>query len=75
MAEVVRKGIFDQGVENGETKRGRSMLLTLLQKKFHEVPKKVEDTIQLMTDPTALESLAAHVLDCQTLEEFENALP
>ena len=63
-----------RGKAEGETQKGRSMLLTLLRKKFQKVPKKIENAIQSMTDPTALESLAAHVLDSQSLDEFEKAL-
>ena len=74
MAETIQKGIIQEGIEIGEAQKGRSMLLTLLRKKFLEVPQGIEKAIQSMTDPTALESLAAHVLDCQSLEEFVEAL-
>ena len=63
-----------EGVTLGETQKGESMLLAFLHAKFHKVPKRIENALQSMTDPTALESLAAHPVDCQSLKEFEKAL-
>jgi len=49
-------------------------VLTFLRAKFSRVPKRIEKTIRSMTDPTALESLAVHVVHCQSLNEFAEAL-
>jgi predicted transposase/invertase (TIGR01784 family) len=63
-----------EGVAIGEARGKADIVLLLLQKKFPKVPKRIEEAVRSMTDPTALESLAAHVVDCQSLEEFEKAL-
>jgi len=74
MAELIQKGIYQQGVEIGETKGKADIVLTLLRNKFNEVPQKIETTIRTMADPTALESLAIHVMHSPSLEEFGKAL-
>ena len=49
-------------------------VLTFLQTKFRRVPKKIETEVRRMSDPTALDSLAAHVVNCTTLDEFAEPL-
>ena len=51
-----------------------NIVLKLLQNKFNKVPKRIENAVRSMTDPTALESLAVHVMHSQSLKEFEEAL-
>lgn len=63
-----------EGVAIGIAQGKADIVLTLLRNKFTKVPKRIENAIRSMTDPTALESLAVHVLHCQSLEEFEKAL-
>ena len=80
------KSIFDEkydagvavGEAKGETKgraeAGREMLLKILRKRFNRIPRDVENTIQKMTDPIALDSWAEHALDCQSMAEFAKAV-
>ena len=63
-----------EGRVEGKVEGKAELILTFLRKKFHRVPKRIENAIRSMVDPTALESLAVHILDCQSLEEFEKAL-
>ena len=67
-----------EGIAEGEAKgeaRGKAgIVVRLLRDKFQKVPKRIENAIRSMTDSTALESLASHVLHCQSLKEFEKAL-
>jgi hypothetical protein len=63
-----------EGKAEGKAEGEANIVLLLLRKKFHKVPKKLENAIRSMTDSTALESLAAHVVDCQSLDEFSDAL-
>ena len=73
---------YDVGFAEGETKgkaegetRGRAeAVLTLLRAKFHRVPKGIEKAIRQKTDPHALDSLAAHVVHCDSLKGFEKVL-
>ena len=58
----------------GETKAGRNMVLTALRTKFGEVPKEVEKSVLGMSDPIALESLLAQVIQSETLNEFVDLL-
>ncbi len=62
--------IREEGVVEGKAK----MVLTVLRARFNQVPQEVEETIRKMTDPTALDSWAAHAATCKTLEEFEKAI-
>jgi hypothetical protein len=58
----------------GEAKFGRNAVLSVLRKRFTNVPQKIESAIQQMNDPIALESLHSYALDSQTLDEFADAL-
>ena len=49
-------------------------VLTFLRAKFSRVSKETEKAIRQMTDPVALDSLAAHVIHSETLDEFAEAL-
>jgi hypothetical protein len=62
------------GEARGATGKGRSMLLTFLRAKFRKVPKTIENAIGKMTDPVALESLAAIAATCESLDEFAEAI-
>jgi len=61
-------------VAGAKAETGRNMLLMFLRARFGRVPKGTEKAIRQMTDPIALESLAAHVGDCASLDEFATAL-
>jgi hypothetical protein len=74
MAMTTAQELLLEGEAKGETKKGRSMVLTFLGAKFGEVPKGIEKTISQMNDPIALESLAAHAAHSKTLDEFATAL-
>jgi len=54
----------------GETKA----ILTIIRKKFEEVPQGIEKSILAMSDPIAIESLLEHAIDSKTLDEFATAL-
>ena len=74
MAKTIQRGIFSEGVAEGITRGKAETVLTFLRAKFNKVPKRIENTIRSMTDPTALESLAVHVVHCKSLNEFTEAL-
>jgi hypothetical protein len=87
MAEVIRKGIFQQGFETGVVEgraegvaKGKAegvligKLLNTLEVRFNEVPKEIEAAVSKMTDPVALQSWVAFAKACQSLDEFANAL-
>jgi len=65
---------FAIGVAEGKAEGRADIVLMLFRKKFHTVSKRIENAVRSMTDPTALESLAAHLVDCQSPVEFEKAL-
>ncbi|MDR1924580.1 MAG: DUF4351 domain-containing protein [Planctomycetaceae bacterium] len=67
-------GLIDKWQAEGKTIFGRDMVLKVLQKKFAKIPPTIETTIQQMNDPVALESLVAGAYECQTLDEFTDAL-
>ncbi len=63
-----------EGKAEGETQKGRSILLKVLRMRFTRIPKSIETTVNRMTDPTSLESLAVHAAVCESIAEFEKAL-
>ena len=68
------KTIFDEREAIGEARGKAETVLAILRAKFRRVPKETEKAIRQMTDPIALDSLAAHVLHSETLDEFATAL-
>ena len=78
MAETIQKGIIQEGIEIGEA-RGKvagkvETLLAVLYAKFKSVPKHVTDDIGKMTDPIALDSLAALASTCTSIDDIVDAL-
>ena len=69
---------YDVGFAEGETKgkaEGKAeAVLTFLRAKFHRVPRSIEKAICQKTDPRALDSLAAHIVKCDSLKGFEKIL-
>ena len=66
---------FFEEIEARSEARGKAeAVLGFLRKKFHRIPKKIENAVRQMSDPIALDSLVAHVVDCKTLDEFAEAL-
>jgi hypothetical protein len=76
MANAMKRTLYDEISEKGEAKFGREAVLDVLCKRFKitNVPKGIEAAIQRMNDPIALKSLHSYALDCQTLDEFAEAL-
>jgi hypothetical protein len=74
MAEVIRKGIFQQGVIVGEAKGKVEALLAFMYAKFKSVPIELTDSISKMTDPTALDSLVALVATSTSVDDIADAL-
>ena len=82
MAEMIKKGIYQQGFEVGEAQgeaRGGLKyriqdILALLRTNFNSVPDEIIGELYKRTDPTALESLVILAAHCKTLDEFAKAL-
>jgi hypothetical protein len=53
-----------------QAEAGQNMVLAALRRKFDQVPKEIEESVQEMSDPIALKSLLEHVIDSNTMEEF-----
>ena len=64
-----------EGVAEGEAIGvAKGQVQATLKQRFSAVPQGIKDTIQSMTDLTALESLLAHAESCKSLDEFAEAL-
>jgi len=80
--EQTMKTIFEEreaigearGEARGKSEAGRKMVLTALRTKFKRVPKSIEKVVLSMSDPIALESLLAQVIQSNTMEEFAEVL-
>jgi len=64
----------EEGIAIGKAEGKAETVMVLLRAKFNKVPKRIENAIRSMTDPTALESLAVQVVHCKSLREFAEAL-
>ena len=65
---------YDEGKVDGKTEGKAETVLTFLRAKFKRIPKETEKAIRQMTDPIALDSLAAHIVNCESLDEFAREL-
>ena len=78
MAETIQKGIIQEGIEIGEARgevRGKiNAIQKLLRIRFKHVPDQVADELNSRTDLIALESLFEVAYQCQSLDEFSEAL-
>ena len=63
-----------RGEARGEAKGKAEALLTVLRTRFKKVPKGIENAVNKMKDPTALQSWIAFAATCQSLDEFAEAL-
>ena len=78
MAEMIKNGIYQQGIEVGEA-RGQLKekikdILKLLQIRFNQIPDVITDELNSRTDLIALDSLFDLAAQCDTLDEFAKAL-
>ena len=78
MAETIHKSIIQEGIEIGETRgelKGRiCAILALLQIRFGHVPKIVSERLNERTDLIALQSLFEHAAQCDSMDDFADAL-
>jgi hypothetical protein len=63
-----------EGEANGEIRKGREAVVTVLRTRFKKVPKEVEKVIRQMVDLVALESWLVQAAACQSMDEFAQAL-
>ena len=78
MLETVVNKIFEQGIEQGIQKglqEGmKKRILKLLQTRFGQVPKKIEDKILAITQEESLWLLVEKAGTAPTMKEFKDAL-
>ena len=63
-----------EGRAEGRAEGKAETVLTFLRAKFKRVPKRIEKSIRQMTDPIALDSLAAHIASCESFDELAEEL-
>ena len=78
MAETIQKGVFQQGKLEGRVE-GRvtekiNDIQKLLRFRFNPVPEEIVDELNGRTDLVALDSLFEVAYQCQSLDEFADAL-
>jgi len=61
-------------IAEGKAEGKAESVLTVLRTRFKKVPKRVEQSVRQITDPTALDSWTAQAATCQSLDEFTEAL-
>ena len=74
MTETVQKGIFSQGIERGKLEEKINKILKLLQIRHKQVPDAIAAKLNSRTDLIALESLFELAAQCNSIEEFTDAL-
>lgn len=78
MAETIPDGLLKDGIEIGEARgrldEKRNDILTLLQLRFAPIPSTIFEELSKMTDLTAMQSLFVLAAQCDTLDEFGEAL-
>jgi flagellar biosynthesis/type III secretory pathway protein FliH len=71
--EGIAEGIAVGKVE-GRTEHAQESVLSLLRRRFNNVPVRVEKIIQQMSDIVALDSLLFSASECKSLSEFAKEL-
>jgi hypothetical protein len=74
MSQTVKKGISTMAWEGGEAAGGAKMIIRYLGRRFRTVPKPVKDKVCSITDTNRLGKLMDKAADCQSLDEFAEAL-
>ncbi|MDR0392277.1 MAG: Rpn family recombination-promoting nuclease/putative transposase [Planctomycetaceae bacterium] len=77
LAEEYFKGMEEgkvEGIIEGKIEGRVSTILKILNNRFKKIPNSISRSLSLYTDSIALDSLAMLALDCETLDEFEQAL-
>ena len=70
-----RLAIFDQMAANAAKAEGKAgTIVRQLTKRFGAVPSSVEEKLYSISDIDKLDRLADSVIDCQSLQDFENGL-
>ena len=73
-ANEMTKTMAEELWVGGKAETGRNMILAFLRGRFGNVPKEIEEAVNQMNDPIALESLLARTANCKTLDEFVEEL-
>ncbi len=71
------KGIEERekiGIEKGQPKATRTLLLNLLFEKFSGVPRRVSHRIKEIEDQNVLDNLFHQAVRCENMEAFEKVL-
>jgi hypothetical protein len=63
-----------EGIAVGEVKGEVRTIMRQLGKRFGSVPSSIEEKLYGITDIAKLDRLADSVIDCRSLEEFQNGL-
>ena len=71
---AIERGI-EQGIGQGEVKATRSMVLTVLETRFGDVPTEVATAVQGITELAQLEALLKEAVMVETMAEFQEHLP
>ena len=74
MLETIARKIFEEGIEEGLQEGMKKSILKVLQARFNQVPKKIEDKILSLTDEESLSLLVEKAVTVPTLKEFKDAL-
>ena len=72
--KVVEVDAMPTMIEKAVVQDRAKMVLAALEKKFKQIPMKIEESVLAMSDPIALKSLLEHAIDSNTLDEFAEAL-
>ena len=74
MAETIPDGLLKDGIVIGEIRGKIESIMTVLFTRFKSVPLPITESLSLMTDITALDSLLSFAVTCDSLDEFAEAI-
>ena len=69
--KIVGKAV---GEQEGRAEGQIETILTVLRARFKKIPKRIANSIRQMINPITLNSCAAHVATCLSLDEFAGVL-
>jgi hypothetical protein len=70
MGQTIAESFIEEGMERGELRLARSLLLDLLKKRFRKVPKAVKQQIEATSDLSRLKEAILEVMNLQSLDDL-----
>lgn len=70
MGQTIAESLIEEGMEKGELRLARSLLLDMLKKRFRKVPKAVKQRIEATTELSRLKEAILNAMNLESLDDL-----